>query len=187
MPRTIKMATNRINAQKSTGPKSAEGKQTVSRNAIKHGLSGSLAFSENECKRIDFYTNAFLDDCDVTSEQSWMAREAAEAQVTLERIKGLKHEIWQIASTNSGRTIVETPNPFANKHTRNELFEIYDEAPPHIQKKIRSLYDRVNRAGSNGSNLIEDYALSELLKLKRYEQKAANRRDKSLRNLQKNL
>ena len=89
MPRTIKMATNRINAQKSTGPKSAEGKQTVSRNAIKHGLSGSVSFSEHERIRIDFYTNAFLDDCDVTSEQSWMAREAAEAQVTLERIKGL--------------------------------------------------------------------------------------------------
>ncbi len=185
MPRTIKMATNRINAQKSTGPKSAEGKQTVSRNAIKHGLSGSVSFSEHERIRIDFYTNAFLDDCDVTSEQSWMAREAAEAQVTLEWIKGLK--IWQIASTNSGRTIVETPNPFANKRIQNELFEIYDEAPPHIQKKIRSLYDRVNRAGSNGSNLIEDYALSELLKLRRYEQKAVNRRDKCLRNLQKNI
>lgn len=34
------IAANRANAKKSTGPKSAAGKERSSRNSIKHGLSG---------------------------------------------------------------------------------------------------------------------------------------------------
>ena len=40
---------NRQNAQKSTGPKTAEGKAAVSQNAVKHGLfAQSLIYGENE-------------------------------------------------------------------------------------------------------------------------------------------
>ena len=40
---------NRKNAQKSTGPKTVEGKAAVSQNAVKHGLfTDSLVFGENE-------------------------------------------------------------------------------------------------------------------------------------------
>ena len=45
------------------------------------------------------------------------------------------------------------------------------------------MYHRVNRAGTQGTNLIDDLVCIELLKLRRYEQNAANRRDKSLKQL----
>jgi len=39
---------NRQNAQKSTGPKTAEGKAAVSQNAVKHGLIASEAVITGE-------------------------------------------------------------------------------------------------------------------------------------------
>ena len=183
MARLSKAATNRQNAQKSTGPKTAKGKKTVSQNALRHGLSAKFAFTKNEFERINFLTTAFLKDQPGCDDQVTIAREAAEAQVTLERIQTLKHDIWRAVGIKSGKSIEETGNPFADSSIRNELLETYDEAPPHIQKKIRALYDRVNRAGTRDSNLVDDFAFKELLKLRRYEQNAANRRDKSLRKL----
>ena len=43
-----KVAANRRNAQKSTGPKSEEGKQAVRFNALRHGLTASLAMLPDE-------------------------------------------------------------------------------------------------------------------------------------------
>jgi len=38
MTTEAQVAANRVNAQKSTGPRTAEGKAAVTRNAVKHGL-----------------------------------------------------------------------------------------------------------------------------------------------------
>ncbi len=183
MTRQVKAVANRLNARKSTGPKTDIGRKTVSRNAVKHGLSGTLAFTAKENKRIDFLAAAFLEDHASGSHQEFIAREAAEAQVTLERIKKIKNDIWQVLGAKSGQSIEEIANPFADSRIRNDLFELYDEAPPHIQQRIRTLYHRVNRAGTQGANLVDDLVCIELLKLRRYEQNAANRRDKSLKQL----
>ncbi len=43
-----KLAANRANAQKSTGPRSTIGKQTVSQNSRKHGLCGAFKVLEGE-------------------------------------------------------------------------------------------------------------------------------------------
>jgi hypothetical protein len=52
---------NRQNAQKSTGPRTAEGKAAVSQNAVKHGLFGSEAVikSENQAE-FDLYRDEML-------------------------------------------------------------------------------------------------------------------------------
>ena len=42
------LAANRRNAKKSCGPSSAAGRQTVSRNAVKHGLAGQFALLPHE-------------------------------------------------------------------------------------------------------------------------------------------
>ena len=38
MSTTAQILANRLNSQKSTGPQTAEGKDVVSQNAVKHGL-----------------------------------------------------------------------------------------------------------------------------------------------------
>jgi hypothetical protein len=48
MPTEKQIRANRANARKSTGPKSAHGKATSSRNALKHGLSAQKILIEGE-------------------------------------------------------------------------------------------------------------------------------------------
>jgi hypothetical protein len=53
---------NRKNAQKSTGPKTAEGKAAVSQNAVKHGLfAESVIKGENEAEYEAFHDEMFAE------------------------------------------------------------------------------------------------------------------------------
>jgi hypothetical protein len=61
-PSARQLAANRANAQKSTGPKSPEGKARSSRNGIRHGLTTTTFLVRNE--DVPYFTdfrNAFLD------------------------------------------------------------------------------------------------------------------------------
>lgn len=49
MASEAQISANRINAQRSTGPKTREGKRRSRRNAIKHGLTAELTVAEFEC------------------------------------------------------------------------------------------------------------------------------------------
>ena len=56
---------NRQNAQLSTGPRSAEGKQRVAANALQHGLTGRQIVLPNENpEEFDAFRRAFWDDLD---------------------------------------------------------------------------------------------------------------------------
>ncbi len=48
MPTPKQAAANRLNAQKSTGPKTREGKQKVAINALRHGLTGRMVVLPSE-------------------------------------------------------------------------------------------------------------------------------------------
>ncbi len=48
----LKTLTNRLNAQKSTGPNTSRGKRISSKNSIKHGLNVEVNFESTET-----YTN----------------------------------------------------------------------------------------------------------------------------------
>jgi hypothetical protein len=47
------IAANRRNAQKSTGPRSLEGKRCASRNAYRHGLAAAVGNSRKSAAEID--------------------------------------------------------------------------------------------------------------------------------------
>ncbi len=61
MTSAAQVAANRANAQKSTGPKTPEGKQIVSQNAIKHGLlSERILVSGEDPGEFEFYRKEML-------------------------------------------------------------------------------------------------------------------------------
>ncbi|MHC4395496.1 MAG: hypothetical protein ACYS1A_07550 [Planctomycetota bacterium] len=54
---------NRLNAQKSTGPRTSEGKTAVSQNAVKHGFSARQAVISSESRAdFDLYRDQMLDE-----------------------------------------------------------------------------------------------------------------------------
>jgi hypothetical protein len=89
MPSERKIAANRSNAQKSTGPRSKAGRQASRRNALRHGLA------------IDIRTDpAYRDDIEQLAEMMSLAlgrqtvsdnaRDAAEAVLDLSRIRKVR-------------------------------------------------------------------------------------------------
>ena len=82
-----RIAANRLNAQKSTGPKSAEGKERSRANAVKHGMTGEgIALGSEEAAAVEARLSGFgADYRPVTTAGRALARRAAMLSVRLER------------------------------------------------------------------------------------------------------
>jgi len=69
MASEARILANRLNAQKSTGPRTAEGKAAVSQNAVKHGLTArSVVVSGEDPGQFEFYRERMLDELDPVGE-----------------------------------------------------------------------------------------------------------------------
>jgi hypothetical protein len=81
----VRLAANRQNARKSTGPRTPEGKARSSRHATKHGLAAA-ARDQPTLDKITVLATAFAEgstDWDVRA----YAHSVAEAEVDLERVR----------------------------------------------------------------------------------------------------
>ena len=89
MTSPAKIAANRRNARRSTGPRSAAGKARARRNAFRHGLTTPASLDHAAMDRIDNLVDALT--IDVRSQlQFQLATVAAEAQVEIERVRQTK-------------------------------------------------------------------------------------------------
>jgi hypothetical protein len=89
------MAANRLNAQKSTGPRTARGKVALARNALKHGLTAKtvVLFDESKTAFERFHQAQALDfeprtagECALVEQIAtlgWRLRRASRAEATL--------------------------------------------------------------------------------------------------------
>jgi hypothetical protein len=85
---------NRQNAQKSTGPKTAEGKAAVSQNALKHGLfTDSLVFGENEADYEAFHDEMLAELEPVGAVETTMAERIISLWWRLKRAERMQNEV----------------------------------------------------------------------------------------------
>ena len=85
---------NRQNAQKSTGPKTDDGKATVSQNAVKHGLfAQSIVFGENEADYEAFHDNMIAELVPVGVVESVLAERAVNLAWRLKRAERMQNEV----------------------------------------------------------------------------------------------
>ena len=86
------MAANLRNAQRSTGPRTAAGKSTSSRNALRHGLS--LPQEMNAATEADIHQliSEIVSNCENNYQLRW-ATEAATALLDLIRIRKVRTEM----------------------------------------------------------------------------------------------
>ena len=138
-----KRAANRANAQHSSGPVTSAGKETVSRNAVKHGLTGRFFVMEGEEQELyDALLNQFMED------------EKPVGIGEIELVKKMAQHTW--LSTRAQRfedacfvTVSRTPemqeNGQAEMHVDSEL-ERYTRYQAHhnreYQRASKELQDR---------------------------------------------
>jgi hypothetical protein len=82
-----KIASNRNNAKKSTGPRSEAGRRHSRLNALRHGLAVAIGSQPSLNKDVEALAKALVGDGGPLTE---FAREAAEAEIDLLRIRKIR-------------------------------------------------------------------------------------------------
>ena len=106
MTSAARIAANRANARKSTGPKTAAGKARVSRNARRHGLSRPLLYEGAYRPHVEALAREIASP-DAGGERLALASNIAGAQLDLARISLAKRDLQDAA--NFGSTDAQYP------------------------------------------------------------------------------
>ncbi len=97
-----KTAANRANAQASSGPKTAQGKARVARNALRHGLSTLVASDPALSKEADALAREIAGDTE-NPRILETAQSLAEAQIEIARIRHVRYQLLS--------SYIEQPQP----------------------------------------------------------------------------
>jgi len=93
---------NRANSQHSTGPKTAEGKQRSSLNALRHGLTGQIVVMPTEdLQAYQLHLKSFTDECDPKGAiEAHLVQALADASWRLNRVAALETNLLALAVGN---------------------------------------------------------------------------------------
>jgi hypothetical protein len=150
------IAANRRNAAKSTGPRSRAGKMRARHNAYQHGLTTSPISSAAVAKQVEKLVRK-------------IAGKTKDA-IVLEHARDIAHATFDIARARRVRVALIERNSIGRSETPTVL-ERTDLSTTMPSQEPERTAEAIRRA------------LPELIKLDRYESRAAARRDKAIRNI----
>jgi hypothetical protein len=162
---------NRLNAAKSTGPRTAEGKAAVSQNAVKHGLRAEQAVIRGEDPgEFEFYRDRMLGElAPVGVVESVLAERAVGLAWRLKRAERVQNEVFDTLYTD------QTADPLA-KLTQSLLAKRIPRPPGGADDRDLTL----------GQVVARDFANSRVLdRLLMYERRMEHSLYKTLAELQK--
>ncbi len=163
MATKAQIAANRRNAEKSTGPRTDEGKEAVAQNAVKHGLSGRLDVIKGEDQaEFDRHREALLAELQPRGVvESLLAERAVSLSWRLKRVERMQNEVFNV--------------------------RLSEEATP-LARQTRSLKFATTPEDADldfGWAVIKDFANSRVLdRLMMYERRMENSLLKTLNDLQ---
>ena len=175
------IAANRLNAGRSTGPRSKAAKKRASRNAYRHGLSLSLASSAAIAKRLDVLARKIAGNSknEIILEH---ARAAAQAELDLARVRQVKVALIERVSAFGS---LDPPQVFGSAaQVIRYLKSIRSGREPALPKRIDPLATMPTEEPERTAEAIRR-AFPELAKLDRYESRAVARRDRAIRQIVK--
>ena len=175
------IAANRRNARKSTGPRSSAAKKRASRNAYRHGLTLSLTSSPELAKRLDTLARKIAGGSknEIVLEH---ARAAAQAELDLARVRQIKIALIKSVSALGALGAPYDMLPVIKAYLYLELAlegKTPRGRPPKIPEPVDPLATMPTQEPGRTAEAIRR-ALPELLKLDRYESRAAARRDRAI-------
>jgi hypothetical protein len=87
-----KIKANRANARASTGPKTAQGRARTARNALRHALSLPVCSNPALSEEVETLAHEIAGP-DANAETQDLARQVAEAQIDLRRVRCARHKL----------------------------------------------------------------------------------------------
>ena len=150
MPTEAQILANRRNAQKSSGPRSNEGKAMASQNAVKHGLLAHQAIISSESRAdFDSYRDRMLAELTpVSSMESMLAERIVTLSWRLKRAVGIQNQTIDALKANN------TSSPLA-KLAQSLLPKGHDHLQPDPSARNRDL--------ALGRMAIRDFSNSRVL------------------------
>jgi hypothetical protein len=129
---------NRLNALKSTGPRTEEGKHVSRRNALRHGLTAETVIDGLEDSE-DYrgFEAAIIADYD------------AETAVERELVLRLASLLWRLRRIIAIETDLFRIQAEILRERRNELAPVFDELPDQTADHMRDESDRLSCSGSS--------------------------------------
>ena len=179
-----KHAANRRNARKSTGPRSQPGKARAALNAVTHGLSGRPVFDATSQKAVETLARAFAGEDAGHPRVLELACQAAEAQIQFARVKEARSRVWEEA----GREPVITKRGILfhlnNPDNARRFHEQFGSPVGDYKKLLPNHFKAPFETDLERDMAVFELASKRLFRLVRYERRAANMRDKALRELE---
>jgi hypothetical protein len=167
------ISANRINAQRSKGPKSEAGKKKSSKNALRHGLSRPVSKVGSEAQFQEEVRQFAGDTSD--PEVRTFAERAAEAQLDLTRVRRAKAALIERAAMLSG---AGRPHLAISWHGAAEIG--WDVETLEINDPGGHPFLLGGREEEQQFFAAIRPILAELIKLNRYEKRAMCRRDRAI-------
>jgi hypothetical protein len=174
-----KIEANRANARASTGPKTKQGRARSARNALRHALSLPVSADTTLSEEVEALAREIA-GIGANVEIQERARQVAEAQIDLCRVRRVRHEL-----------LTDPPNkPYwhdSRATTREKvalLRSLLRKNAPEIPSEFVAgiLLNRLPQQPKEIDTILHEYA-EELRAFDRYERRALSRRNSAIRAL----
>jgi hypothetical protein len=166
-----KIKANRANAQASTGPKTADGRARAARNALRHALSLSVCSNPALSEEVETLAREIAGP-DANAETQDLARQVAEAQIDLRRVRYARHKLLSDA--------------LADPHYDNwrekwaVLRSLRRENAPDLPVENLAAFPNTPQGPHKFATFLSQEA-KQLLAMDRYERRALSRRKSAIR------
>jgi len=170
-----KIKANRANAQASTGPKTADGRARAARNALRHALSLPVCSNPALSEEVETLAREIAGP-GANAETQDLARQVAEAQIDLRRVRYARHKLLSDA--------LAEPYYEPRANTRKKLallrFLLQKNAPDLPVENVAAILNSTPQGPHKFATILSQEA-RQLLAMDRYERRALSRRKFAIR------
>jgi hypothetical protein len=168
-----KIKANRANAQASTGPKTAGGRARAARNALRHALSLPVCSNPALSEEVETLAREIAGPGANAKTQD-LARQVAEAQVDLRRVRYARHKLLSDALAD--------PH-YDNWREKMAVLRslLRENAPDLPVENSVAFLNTAPPAAHKFATILSQEAAKQLLAMDRYERRALSRRKSAIR------
>jgi hypothetical protein len=163
-----KIKANRANAQASTGPKTADGRARVARNALRHTLSLPVCSNPALSEEVETLAREIAGP-DANTETQDLARQVAEAQIDLRRVRYARHKLLSDALADPHYHIWQAV-----------LSSLLRKKAPDLPVENLEAFLNATPQGPHKFATILSQQAKKLLAMDRYERRALSRRKSAI-------